>query len=413
METEKTPYLPLELIIQILLRLPVKSLIRFKCVCKSWFSLISDPQFANSHFDLTTHTRRILLITPALESLSVDLEASLSDDSAMDSRNISFLFPQSFLNLEIKGSCRGFILLRRSRNLYIWNPSTGVRKRIPLSTLDSNLNVNCFYGFGYDQSRDDYLVFSMSYDPNANDMLSHLGFFSLRDNIWNEIEGTAHLPYMQSCLFPSAESLLNQTIHWLVCRYDIKATVIVGFHLIERKLLEMLLPDDIYNGPRVFDLWVFKGFLSLLDMWNDDAKVEIWVMEKYNVQSSWTKTHVLSFDGIPTEYFCPKYSANNGDIVGTDTRNVLVKYNDKGQLLEHRSYSDDSFGSLVVLYTESLLSLPGDDDGGGYGDDGDDYGYDYDYDYDIDDDGDDDDDYDDDDDDDDGGGGGGGDKQGE
>jgi hypothetical protein len=135
-------------------------------------------------------------------------------------------------------------------------------------------------------------------------------------------------------------------------------------------------------------------------MWNDDAKVEIWVMEKYNVQSSWTKTHVLSFDGIPTQYFCPKYSANNGDIVGTDTRNVLVKYNDKGQLLEHRSYSDDSFGSLVVLYTESLLSLPG-DDGGGYGDDGDDY----DYDYDIDDD--------DDDDDDDGAGGGGGDKQGE
>jgi len=61
--------LPFELIIQILLRLPVKSLIRFKCVCKSLFSLISnDTHFANSHFQLTsstaTLTRRIMFIRP-------------------------------------------------------------------------------------------------------------------------------------------------------------------------------------------------------------------------------------------------------------------------------------------------------------------------------------------------------------
>ncbi|KAG4970224.1 hypothetical protein AAZX31_13G091900 [Glycine max] len=35
-------YLPEELIIEILLRLPVKSLLRFKRVCNSWLSLISD-----------------------------------------------------------------------------------------------------------------------------------------------------------------------------------------------------------------------------------------------------------------------------------------------------------------------------------------------------------------------------------
>ncbi|MCI40987.1 F-box/kelch-repeat protein, partial [Trifolium medium] len=40
------PFLPEELIIQILLRLPVRSLIEFKCVCKSWKTLISDPKFA-------------------------------------------------------------------------------------------------------------------------------------------------------------------------------------------------------------------------------------------------------------------------------------------------------------------------------------------------------------------------------
>ncbi|RHN79380.1 putative F-box domain-containing protein [Medicago truncatula] len=59
-------YLPDELITQILLRLPVETLIRFKCVCKSWFSLISNPYFANSQFQITaaTHNHQILFLTP-------------------------------------------------------------------------------------------------------------------------------------------------------------------------------------------------------------------------------------------------------------------------------------------------------------------------------------------------------------
>ncbi|PNX59379.1 F-box/kelch-repeat protein [Trifolium pratense] len=38
---------------------------------------------------------------------------------------------------------------------------------------------------------------------------------------------------------------------------------------------------------------------------------------------------------------------------------ALLKYNDKGQLLEHESYCEDPLGAQVTVYTESLLSLPG------------------------------------------------------
>ena len=59
-----TKTLPLELIREILLRLPVRSVLRFKCVCKSWLSLISDPQFAISHYDLAAApSHRLLLRT--------------------------------------------------------------------------------------------------------------------------------------------------------------------------------------------------------------------------------------------------------------------------------------------------------------------------------------------------------------
>ena len=44
-------YLPNEVIIDILKRLPADSLIRCRCVCKSWYSLISIPHFITTHLN--------------------------------------------------------------------------------------------------------------------------------------------------------------------------------------------------------------------------------------------------------------------------------------------------------------------------------------------------------------------------
>ncbi|RHN63709.1 putative F-box domain-containing protein [Medicago truncatula] len=135
METTTLPHMPNELMIQILLRLPVKSLIRFKSVCKSWFSLVSDTHFAYSHFNFPpqhTLVGRVLFISTSARksrSIDLDLEASPLDDD--------------------------------DSSLYLWNPFIRVHKEIPLSPFGSNLDTDYFYGFGYDQSTNDYLVVSM------------------------------------------------------------------------------------------------------------------------------------------------------------------------------------------------------------------------------------------------------------
>ncbi|RHN64154.1 putative F-box domain, galactose oxidase/kelch, beta-propeller, F-box associated interaction [Medicago truncatula] len=354
-------FLPHELIILILLRLPVKSLIRFKCVCKSWFSLIShDPHFANSHFQLTaaTHTHRIMFRTPISEIRSVDLEASLHDDYA-------FMLPEPYTDLNIKASSRGFIVFNCASNIYLWNPSTGAQKQIPSPPNDYYLN---FAGFGYDPSEDDYLVVSVSYDsiPNSDDKLSHLEIFTLKANVWKETVGTTHWPYCSkivSSYYPMVDSFFNGAIHWLAFRHDIGVYVIVAFRLTERELLLIPLLDDIHdhsndihNHSNDRDLWVFRGSLSL---WvSGDHKVDIWVMEEYGVHSSWIKTLVLSIDAFP--YLYPICCTKSGNIVASNGWIGLVKYNDKGEFLEHNSYDEDARGSKMTLYTESLLSLPND-----------------------------------------------------
>ncbi|GAU13819.1 hypothetical protein TSUD_261460 [Trifolium subterraneum] len=378
METMKNtvlpPYLPKEMIFQILVRLPVKSLIKFKCVCKFWFFIISsDTDFANTQFQLTasTHTQRVLLMTTIStpRTRSVDLEA-LDDTKAFTSHKYpaSLLKTSDLLSLvEMKGSCRGFILFICYSNLslYVWNPSTGVNKQIPLSPLCLENKVEeYFYGFGYDPLTDDYLIVSLSSDINS----SYLEFFSFRANMYKQIdEGTqiCYLSYNDGADDACEPGLLfNGSIHWFAYRPDLKNDVIVAFDLMERKLLDMHLPDQFDDHTfRSRGLWVFQEFLSLwtMDYGNYDT-LEIWVMKEYKLHSSWTKTHVLPIiDDIPFKYIFPLTSTKSGDIVATDGVMTFVKYNDEGQVLWHCDfYNPHGSGTQVVMYTESLLSLPGD-----------------------------------------------------
>jgi F-box interacting protein len=368
MEKKKTlPSLPEELIIQILLRSPVKSLIRFKCVCKSWLSLISDPHFANSHFQLSaaTPTHRVLFLPQSrfVETVSVDLEASLNSDSYSTSLYLNFMFAESGSDVEIKGSCRGFILLHGYYNIYLWNPSTGLNKKLPLSRYGSDsysylYNKNYFYGFGYDHLTDDYLLVSLSQDPKLTNT-KHLEFFSLRANTWKEIEGD--FPYCNaSDDSPKiVGSFFNGAIHWYAFRHDLRHDVIVAFDLKEMNLFEMCVPDDVDLESKNCGLWVFEEFLSVWSQDNTNT-IEIWVMKEYKVHSSWTKILVMSINGngLNTDYFSLICSTKSGDFIGSEDGIRLVKYNDRGELLEYLSYSYSPREFQATMYTESLLSLP-------------------------------------------------------
>ncbi|XP_047167525.1 F-box/kelch-repeat protein At3g23880-like [Vigna umbellata] len=151
MNNHTLPLLPLEVIREILLLLPVKSLLRFKCVSKSWLSLISDTQFGVSHYDLaTTPTHRILMRSNDFYAQSIDRNAPFIDHGEGTLcllRAVHLLLPPpsppripdffhfgDFRNQpHILGSCRGFVLLyyQRSDDLILWNPSIGVHKQLP------------------------------------------------------------------------------------------------------------------------------------------------------------------------------------------------------------------------------------------------------------------------------------------
>jgi F-box interacting protein len=280
--------------------------------------------------------------------------------------NHDFLLPQPpYSRYQIKGSCKGFIFFHCNVDFWIWNPSTGIHKQIPLSPFNSSKLRSSrlhrmsrpyrMYGFGYDHSRDDYLVVILTYNHIPN-RPSHLEFFSLRDNTWNEIQGT---PFTYFSTGGDHGSFINGVIHWGGAKsYDLRGNhiIIVAFDIIERKLFEMPLPDDFCHRRRYYSLCVLGEFLGLCAMDYKNHIVEIWMMKEYKQHSSWTNTVVIRVDPC-FSFTKPVYGTKSGVIIGKDG-DRLVKYNGKRQMLEYLQI--DLQVKELALYTESLFSLPGD-----------------------------------------------------
>ncbi|KAK3016185.1 hypothetical protein RJ639_007025 [Escallonia herrerae] len=111
------PNLPDDIAVNVLLILPVKSLLRFKCVSKSWRSLITDPLFVKQHLK-----------------------------RAYDPCNTA-LCRFGVVGSSCPSAIKGLI------NLHSINDDASDR---PVVRADSKSRA--LWGLGYDSCRDDYLV---------------------------------------------------------------------------------------------------------------------------------------------------------------------------------------------------------------------------------------------------------------
>ncbi|KAF7065394.1 hypothetical protein CFC21_071500 [Triticum aestivum] len=171
------PEMPDELVLEILLRLPVKSLLKFKCVCKDWHAIISGPSFIRMHLERSVSNQQrqsCYLITPHLLDYA-------SDDLWPDtfSNNIRFYrwqhgscqssaslvyarnFQREFGSVYRFAHCDGLVLLPTDNKMYVLNPATRDLLALPDSPRRM-LEPSSFYrgnvGFGRDPRTNKYKV---------------------------------------------------------------------------------------------------------------------------------------------------------------------------------------------------------------------------------------------------------------
>ncbi|KAI9085145.1 hypothetical protein K1719_032856 [Acacia pycnantha] len=331
-------HLPLEIVEEILHRLPVKSIVKCTSICKAWNSLITLQTFIYDHLNRTiqapNHNSSLFfqcrkLISPD-DPRSVHQEETYSlyssinqqtDQFSVERFPLSHLFEPNRYPLFV-GACNGLVCSvdyspLKSATIIIWNPS--LRKYIvlpkPITThkkrsrhlcghVDPNYGI--LFGFGFDSRNNDYKVVRLMNDRCTKDTL-HIEVYSLASHIWRSISVTVPQFFLDHSWLPSV--LLNGSLHWLVWRYaafdeaaydeegvSLNYRFILSFDVIQETFRELTLPQQQPNEKAVISILLpVEGSqsLALVNHVNMKRRSEhvfcIWVMKDYGITNSWTE----------------------------------------------------------------------------------------------------------------------------
>ena len=151
-------YLPREIINNILKRLPVKSLIRFQCVCKEWKNLFKTRSFIAEHLRHSTRQNDFLLFNRSSNDRKpriLHLCLINRDMQVIEYEKV----PPYVSNRYIVGSSNGLLCLG-SWYFILWNLATREVFRVPKVKL--KCTVICLVGFGFSTIVNDYKIASFS-----------------------------------------------------------------------------------------------------------------------------------------------------------------------------------------------------------------------------------------------------------
>ncbi|EYU45554.1 hypothetical protein MIMGU_mgv1a022804mg, partial [Erythranthe guttata] len=305
--------LPEEIMEEILHNLPIKSLLRFKCVSKSWLFTISSKAFIKEHLkrsiaedeekrgltDLTNH-KLIFKYESSDRRTNAPLSYNLGSCCLVNkpeitpTLNIDIPMPTPNACLvNIMGSCNGLILIK-FRKLILWNPSTRKHMVIPSPSFDPIPQQDLFhvrlyrirYGLGYDEANDDYKVVSIRQSDYQQPHLQTKVYSSKTDS-WKEIECSNFKHCFQSTHYGE---YVNGRLHWLAeCNKNRGNPDIISFDFKEENI------NEYSSGP--VSLVELGGYLGLMNI-TSDADVNVWVMKEYGARESWTRVWTSSDFGV-------------------------------------------------------------------------------------------------------------------
>ncbi|XVE78907.1 hypothetical protein DITRI_Ditri14bG0015600 [Diplodiscus trichospermus] len=353
--------LSLDIISDILCRLCVEDLLRFRCVSKPWCSLIDGPDFIKLHLSRSLKTNTNLSLV-----LRYCYLFSVNFDSLKRAQKLKHPLDENDKGegTEILGSCNGLLaLFNGEEEIALWNPST--RKSLMLPVTEIEFPPWCFicqfivYGLGYDPISDDYKLVRMVqfYGKDADSFDSEVKVYSLKTNSWRRIKDFPfYLKYKRGY-----GVLANNALHWVVSKKpesDTKSFV-VALDLGTEEYRVVDLPDCLDKEFHM-NVKALGGCLCMVANYWEFHVVDIWIMKEYGVKESWTKLLTVKQPEVISdfEFVFPLAYSKNGDKVLLNQDDIkFVWYDLKSKRVKNvrirgapRSFEAEMLvGSLVPL----------------------------------------------------------------
>ncbi|CAN4082034.1 unnamed protein product [Withania somnifera] len=314
-----------EIISNILSRLNVKSLLRFKRVCNQWRKLISKSDFIATHFRHSSLHSSVIVQTLDEDNYHTLARFKPTDRSLVELNNP---FPCASLNMSITGPVNGILCIFRpiwGDVLTLWNPAMSMSKMVKLSETKAPQGMTLVsVGLAFDSQKDDLLILRIfSVRPSSGSVLSKaefevrpmkspLGWKKLKSDIYFYIDRN------------SSDAICKGEPYWLAY---ITPTPIVGkyealvrFNVDEMDFEWLPLPSATAGNYNMYPV-NFKDSLGML-IWDgrDNSCIDIWVMDED--QYDWSKIWEVPLSGIRRILGCLR----NGDIVAENEVGLLLFY---------------------------------------------------------------------------------------
>ncbi|KAK9291829.1 hypothetical protein L1049_019779 [Liquidambar formosana] len=279
--------LPSHVIGDIFCKLPIKTLIYCRCVCKAWRLLLLDPNFAQLHFATASSCVLLRFTNPPFRGLGLyDFEDAESGDSAAIVFTKQHNIPK--LEIELSSSFNGLLCFRDLgciEPLYVSNPITGEYMTIPTVGKNS-MGYRFVYGFGISPNSSQCKVIRISTARPYGEKWEAM-VYALGAGAWRSIGDVPYQFFNQPF-----GACLNGALHWRASSFSGASELICCFDL-ENEEFRLLPLPPCYHERRFcsIKLGVLGGclYMSGFDPTCSYPDVEIWVMKEYGVEESWTK----------------------------------------------------------------------------------------------------------------------------
>ncbi|POO00813.1 F-box domain containing protein [Trema orientale] len=315
--------LPREMVDEVLCRLTVRDLLRYRSVCKEWRSRIDGLDFIKMHLKRSSQKMGIF-INAFVEGLYwVDLETL---DSAVQISHLPFSPEEGqrrrprTTSILSRGGCSGLLLVEGLGKLAIWNPSTRWHMHVLASGNSAYNSSTSVIGFGCGtlNDGDPKLLISTAISRHPRDEILNYGrrfeLFSAKTKTWKTL-GTGFPDYFGFeygyALVHNCDDHNHNALNWIVAprlggvaaRHE---PFILAFDLVTEEQRKFSMPN--FQGERCsrYKVVEFGGCLCVVCSVVSDSRFDIWAMKEYGESSTWAKLFSVvppPSNGSATSYF--------------------------------------------------------------------------------------------------------------
>ncbi|WCJ36433.1 F-box family protein [Euphorbia peplus] len=290
-----------DLILEILSRLPVKSLMKFKSVSKHWLSLITNPNFSRHGYlpsspcacGLFLHT----WLHPHNTFHFINLDCQHSNRPLETLTSVDY--PPEIIIIQ---SCNGLLLCSSfpsssySKEYYVCNPTTKHRHMLPRFTPFSSFR-NLFIAFDPSNSPD-YKVIGIcgGFEREETDDNDEIRIYSSKSGTWRLSEARISLK-----LEPAGGVFWNGGIHWYT-----NSGLCLYFDVVKEEIKEIAMPNPIpdnwqWHQRSVYYFGASRGHLHLIQIYHPPS-TQFGAWEMKNDKSGWSLKYKVNLDGIVSKF---------------------------------------------------------------------------------------------------------------